>query len=134
DKEPASQVAADFHFRELNLRVQPQIESQLAALGRHTREHVFLVGISLAAAVVLAVPFGILASRWPMAGQGMLAATGILQTIPSIALLVFMIPLLGIGTKPAIAALFLYSFLTIAQHTYTSPHATPTQNALSTAS
>jgi osmoprotectant transport system permease protein len=91
----------------------------LGELWRHTREHVYLVGLSLAGAIVLAVPFGILASRWPIAGQGMLAVTGVIQTIPSMALLVFMIPLLGIGTKPAIAALFLYSLLPIAQNAYT---------------
>jgi osmoprotectant transport system permease protein len=118
-KEPESQVAADFLGSRLNLRVQPQIESQLESLWRHTCEHVYLVALSLAAAIVIAVPFGILASRWPITGQGMLAATGLLQTIPSIALLVFLIPLLGIGTKPAIAALFLYSLLPIAQNTYT---------------
>ena len=118
-KEPESQVAADFLASRLNLRVQPRIESQLASLWRHTCEHVYLVGLSLAAAIVIAVPFGILASRWPITGQSMLVATGLLQTIPSIALLVFLIPLLGIGTKPAIAALFLYSLLPIAQNTYT---------------
>ena len=81
--------------------------------------------LSLAAAIVLAVPLGILASRWPIVGQGMLATTGIIQTIPSMALLVFLIPLLGIGTKPAIAALFLYSLLPIAQNTYTGLQVIP---------
>jgi osmoprotectant transport system permease protein len=127
DKEPESQVAADFLFQKLNLRVQPRIETQLGELWRHTREHVYLAGTSLAAAIVLAVPFGILASRWPIAGQGMLAATGIIQTIPSMALLVFMIPLLGLGAKPAIAALFLYSLLPIAQNTYTGLQGIPVQ-------
>jgi osmoprotectant transport system permease protein len=126
-KEPESQVAADFLASRLNLRVQPRIESQLGSLWRHTREHVYLVVVSLAAAIVIAVPFGVLASRWPIAGQGMLAATGLLQTIPSIALLVFLIPLLGIGTKPAIAALFLYSLLPIAQNTYTGLQTIPGQ-------
>jgi osmoprotectant transport system permease protein len=127
DKEPESQVAADFLLAELNLRVQPRIESQLGELWRHTREHVYLVGLSLAGAIMLAVPLGILASRWPTAGQGMLAATGVIQTIPSMALLVFMIPLLGLGAKPAIAALFLYSLLPIAQNTYTGLHAISSQ-------
>jgi osmoprotectant transport system permease protein len=124
-KEPESHVAADFLAKELNLRVQPQLESFAGSFWRHTREHVYLVGLSLAAAIVIAVPFGILASRWPRAGQGMLAATGIIQTIPSIALLVFMIPLLGLGTKPAIAALFLYSLLPIAQNTFTGLQVIP---------
>jgi osmoprotectant transport system permease protein len=118
-------VAADFLVKELNLRVQPQLESLAGSLWRHTREHVYLVGLSLAAAIVIAVPFGILAARWPRTGQGMLAATGVIQTIPSMALLVFMIPLLGIGTKPAIVALFLYSLLPIAQNTYTGLRVIP---------
>jgi osmoprotectant transport system permease protein len=124
-KEPESQVAADFLASRLNLHVQPQIESQLGSLWRHTYEHDYLVGVSLAAALVIAVPFGILAARWRITGQGLLAATGLLQTIPSIALLVFLIPLLGIGTKPAIAALFLYSLLPIAQNTYTGLQVIP---------
>ncbi|HLJ98088.1 MAG TPA: glycine betaine ABC transporter substrate-binding protein [Gemmataceae bacterium] len=127
DKQPESQVAADFLSRELNLSLQPRLESRLGELGRHTREHIYLVSVSLAAAIVLAVPFGILAARWPIAGQGMLAAAGIIQTIPSLALLVFMIPFLGIGTKPAIAALFLYSLLPIAQNTYTGLQGIPGQ-------
>jgi osmoprotectant transport system permease protein len=47
-----------------------------------------------------------------------LGTTGVVQTIPSLALLVFMIPLLGIGFKPAVAALFLYSLLPITRNTY----------------
>lgn len=125
DRAPDSQVAADFLANALHVHVQPRLESQFESLWRHTREHIYLVGWSLAAAIVVAVPFGILASRWPIAGQGMLAITGILQTIPSMALLVFMIPLLGIGTKPAIAALFLYSLLPIAQNTYTGLQVIP---------
>jgi osmoprotectant transport system permease protein len=114
-----SQVAADFLATQLQVRVQPRLETQVESLWQHTREHLYLVSFSLSAAIVFAVPLGILASRWPIAGQGMLATTGIVQTIPSLALLVFLIPLLGIGPKPAIAALFLYSLLPIAQNTFT---------------
>src|SRR5262249_59706843 len=53
------------------------------------------------------------------AGQVVLAVTGIFQTIPSLALLVFMIPLLGIGAPPALFAMFLYSLLPIVRNTYT---------------
>jgi osmoprotectant transport system permease protein len=119
NEQAESQVAADFLSSQLHVRVQPRLETQLGSLWRHTLQHLYLVIVSLSAAIVLAVPCGILASRWPIAGQGMLAATGVIQTIPSLALLVFMIPLLGIGPKPAIAALFLYSLLPIAQNTYT---------------
>jgi osmoprotectant transport system permease protein len=125
DNVQESQVAADFLANALDIHVQPQLESQLKGLWRHTGEHIYLVTLSLAAAIVLAVPLGILASRWPTAGHGMLAATGIFQTIPSMALLVFLVPVLGLGTKPAVAALFLYSLLPIAQNTYTGLQVIP---------
>jgi osmoprotectant transport system permease protein len=60
-----------------------------------------------------------MAARAPHLGQVVLAATGIIQTIPALALLVFMIPWLGIGGPPAIFALFLYSLLPIVRNTYT---------------
>jgi osmoprotectant transport system permease protein len=61
----------------------------------------------------------VVAARRPRVGQAILAATGVVQTVPSLALLVFMIPLFGIGAKPAIGALFLYSLLPIVRNTYT---------------
>ena len=82
-------------------------------------EHLFLVGISLFTAIFVAIPLGILAARRRRTGQIILSIAGILQTIPGLALLVFMIPLLGIGSEPAIAALFLYSLLPIIRNTHT---------------
>jgi osmoprotectant transport system permease protein len=64
------------------------------------------------------MPLGILASRKPKIGQVLLAGAGILQTIPSIAMLSFLIPLLDIGPRNAITALFLYSLLPIMRNTY----------------
>jgi osmoprotectant transport system permease protein len=87
-------------------------------LWRHTGEHLYLVLISLSAAIVISIPLGILAAKFRKAGNGILAIVGIIQTIPSLALLVFMIPLLGIGGPPAILALFLYSLLPIVRNTY----------------
>ncbi len=84
-----------------------------------TLAHIGLTFISLLIAVAIGVPLGILiAKRNKLAGT-VLGFAGILQTIPSIALLGFMIPLLGIGAKPAIAALFLYALLPIIRNTYT---------------
>jgi osmoprotectant transport system permease protein len=97
----------------------------LRALGRRTAEHLFLVGISLLMAIVVAVPLGIVAARRPVAGRVILAVAGILQTIPSLALLVFMIPLLGIGSAPAIVALFLYSLLPIVRNTHAGLRGVP---------
>lgn len=81
------------------------------------RQHVVLVGISLGAAILVSIPLGIIASRRRILGQLILAITGMLQTIPSLALLVLMIPLLGIGGPPALLALFLYSLLPIVRNT-----------------
>ncbi|MEO8213176.1 MAG: glycine betaine ABC transporter substrate-binding protein [Myxococcales bacterium] len=81
-------------------------------------EHLSLVAVSLSAAIVVAVPLGVAAAHWPGLGQLVLAVVGIVQTVPSLALLVFMIPLFGIGGAPAIVALFLYSLLPIVRNTH----------------
>jgi osmoprotectant transport system permease protein len=87
-------------------------------IGRATLEHLVLVGISLAAAIAVAIPLGIAAYLYRGIGQVVLAVVGVVQTIPALALLVFMIPLLGIGAVPAMAALFLYSLLPITRNTH----------------
>ena len=81
-------------------------------------EHLTLVGVSLALSLAVAVPLGVLAARRRRVGQVVLATVGVVQTVPSLALLVLMIPLLGIGTRPAIAALFLYGLLPIVRNTH----------------
>ena len=118
DHVPEAQIASDF------LRTKFGVASEAKSLGawqriwRRTVEHLFLVAVSLAAAIALAVPLGILAWRRPRLGQTILTLAGVIQTIPSLALLVFMIPLLGIGAGPAIVALFLYSLLPILRGTH----------------
>lgn len=83
-------------------------------------QHIFLVLISLGLALVVGLPLGILCFYWKKTGQFVLSAIGIIQTIPSLALLAFLISLLGvIGAAPAIVALFLYALLPIVQTTYT---------------
>jgi osmoprotectant transport system permease protein len=83
-----------------------------------TADHLTLVVVSLSAAIAVALPLGVLAARLPRLGQLVLGVTGMIQTIPALALLVFMIPLFGIGTAPAIVALFLYSLLPIVRNTH----------------
>lgn len=83
-----------------------------------TLEHLWLVAVSLVAALVVAMPLGVLAARRPRLGALVLSVTGVLQTIPSLALFVILIPLLGIGAAPTIAALFLYSLLPIVRNTH----------------
>ncbi|CAI8735773.1 ABC transporter permease/substrate-binding protein [Methylocaldum szegediense] len=119
DKVPESRVAAGFLEKRFGIKAAPRQTSLGTSLWRHTVEHLTLVAISLTAAILTAVPLGILCVRRPRLGRLVIGATGILQTIPSLALLVFMIPLLGIGTRPAIAALFLYSLLPIVRNTCT---------------
>ena len=82
-------------------------------------QHIGLTFISLIIAVIIGVPVGILIARKKKFSAPVLGLTGILQTIPSIALLGFMIPLLGIGPVPAIVALFLYALLPIVRNTFT---------------
>ena len=79
--------------------------------------HLGLVGVSLFFAILCGVPLGIAAARAPRLGRWLLGATGVVQTIPSLALLCFFIPLLGTGLLPALAALFLYGLLPIARNT-----------------
>ncbi|MGE0667709.1 MAG: glycine betaine ABC transporter substrate-binding protein [Sphingomonadales bacterium] len=94
-------------------------------LARNTAGHLTLVALSLGAAILVAVPLGIAAFRRPRAGQAILAAAGVAQTIPSLALFVFMIPLVGIGGPPALIALFVYSLLPIIRNTHAGLHGIP---------
>ncbi|MEL7221478.1 MAG: ABC transporter permease/substrate-binding protein [Bacteroidota bacterium] len=82
-------------------------------------EHIGLTLLSLLLACIIAIPLGVFIARKPKAAGLTLGAAGILQTIPSIALLGSLIPILGIGVKPAIFALLIYAILPILRNTYT---------------
>lgn len=125
EKIPESVIAADFLTEEFGARPAIQIETISQRILQRTKEHILLVVISLAGAIFLSIPLGILAAKRPAIGHTILSITGIIQTIPSLALLVFMIPLLGVGSPPAIFALFLYSLLPIIQNTFTGLHNIP---------
>ena len=85
-----------------------------------TRQHCVLVFVSLALAVAAGVPLGLWAARRPRAGFWILGAAGVLQTVPALALLAFLIAALErIGTLPAVVALFLYALLPIVRNTET---------------
>ena len=88
----------------------------LAAL---TVRHLLLVGLALLAAVIVALPLGLALERARHLAEPVIGGLGVLQTIPSIALLAFMIPLLGVGVVPALVALWLYALYPIARGTYT---------------
>lgn len=102
-----------------------------------TLRHLLLVGLALLAAVIVAVPLGLGLERTRRLAEPTIGALGVLQTIPSIALLAFMIPLLGVGVTPALVALWLYALYPIARGTYTGvrdadPEAVAAAEALGT--
>ena len=87
--------------------------------GRLTLEHLTLVFLSLAASIMVGIPLGILAAKRPATETIILGATGVVQTIPSLALLAVLIPLTGrIGAVPAFIALSLYALLPIVRNTH----------------
>ncbi|GGB06913.1 ABC transporter permease/substrate-binding protein [Puia dinghuensis] len=95
------------------------MQQQSGKLLQQTIQHIGLTFISLLIAVLIGLPLGIYIARNKKAAGIVLGAAGVLQTIPSIALLGFLIPVLGIGPVPAIAALFLYALLPVIRNTYT---------------
>jgi osmoprotectant transport system permease protein len=94
------------------------VQQQSGKLLQQTMQHIGLTFISLLIAVVIGLPLGVYITRHKRAAGLVLGAAGVLQTIPSLALLGFMIPLLGIGPIPAITALFLYALLPVIRNTY----------------
>ncbi|MFM9970177.1 MAG: ABC transporter permease subunit, partial [Burkholderiales bacterium] len=89
-------------------------------LVRLTKEHLILVFGSLVASLAVGLPLGVLAAKKAALAQPIFAVVGVIQTIPSLALLAFLIALMGsIGTWPAAVALFLYALLPIVRNTHT---------------
>jgi osmoprotectant transport system permease protein len=117
-------AAAAFLERKLGVHIDGTATSS-SSIWMNAGQHFLLVAVSMAAAIVIAVPLGILSARNVRAGQLVLAGAGVLQTVPSLALLVFMVPLLGLGSVPTIGALFLYSLLPIVRNTYAGLHDIP---------
>jgi osmoprotectant transport system permease protein len=116
DGQSVPQVAAEFLGSDVPDRlVERRLPWEILDL---TMDHLYLVLVSLAVAVLVGVPLGILAARHRSLGQAELVSVGVLQTIPSLALLCFMIPLFGIGKIPALVALSLYALLPIVRNTY----------------
>ena len=88
---------------------------------RWVTRHLELAGISLVLAIIVGLPLGIVASRGGAVGHAILGAIGVIQTIPSLALLALLVPLpfFGISARTAIVALFLYGLLPIVRNTAT---------------
>jgi osmoprotectant transport system permease protein len=120
DKQPFAQVAREFLGGEVSGRPRTLAGAVFAPdFTRLLTEHVALVAASLLAAVMLGVPLGVAAAKVRALAQPVMIVTGLVQTIPSLALLAFLIPLTGmIGTWPALLALFLYALLPIARNAH----------------
>lgn len=110
--------AAALYFNDHTGRSSASLTQNLL---RWTSRHLQLAGISLLLSVLVGVPLGIVASRGGVLGHGILAFTGTVQTIPSLALLALLVPVpfFGISARTAIAALFLYGLLPIVRNTAT---------------
>lgn len=112
-----TEVASKFLVSTFGMQESATRETRFDRLLNSTKEHLLLVIISLGAAILVAIPLGVWGARNVRSGRIILSIVGVIQTIPSLALLVFMIPLLGIGGPPALMALFLYSLLPIVRNT-----------------
>ncbi|MGO8699474.1 MAG: glycine betaine ABC transporter substrate-binding protein [Limisphaerales bacterium] len=114
--------AADWYLQQMG-RVgnSSRPESLAHRLTRWTIRHLILVGLSLAAAIAIGIPLGIYASKEGFAGEIILGLTGLIQTVPALALLALLVPIpfLGIGPVTAVVALFLYGLLPIVRNTAT---------------
>lgn len=122
DKTDFPQIAHEFLLGKGLLqreRPAPTRQSRLIYLLHLTLDHLKLTAIAMVFAILVAIPAGVLIYRVPALSRPVLYLSGLLQTIPSIALLAFMIPLFGIGVKAAIVALFLYALLPILRNTAT---------------
>ncbi len=119
--------AAALYFKSKGRTVKLESTSLAAETLRLTGQHLWLVGVSLFAAILVGLPLGIRAARPDWISGLILSATGVLQTIPSLALLGLLVPLplFGIGTRTAVFALFLYSLLPIVRNTATGLRGIP---------
>ena len=123
DGVPFAKVAGDFLGGKTAAAGAPServglLRGTIDVIVRHGPRHVMLVVVSLLMSIVAGVPLGILAYSRRRVGVGVLGVAGLVQTIPSLALFCFFIPLLGIGPVPALAALFLYGLLPIVRNTH----------------
>ncbi|MFQ5424037.1 MAG: glycine betaine ABC transporter substrate-binding protein [Phycisphaerae bacterium] len=127
-----SRAAAGFLADTLSINVTARDESVARALIQHTREHLWMVFVSLSAAILVAIPLGVFAANSARFAQPVLAAVGVIQTIPAIALLVMLIRPVSyfsdaIGFPQAVVALFLYSLLPIVRNTCVGLNSIPTE-------
>jgi osmoprotectant transport system permease protein len=129
DHRQAADVAAGFLRRAFHLATVDTHSSTASELWHLTRDHLLLVGISLAAAIAVGLPLGVASAEFPRFGQGVLVTVAGIYTVPALALLVLLIsiPHVPLGKPPAIVALFLYSLLPIVRNTQAGLRSVPPQ-------
>jgi osmoprotectant transport system permease protein len=118
DQRDDAVVAGEFMRSRFGVVSEQSVSGLWPRFVQNTLDHLTLVSISLGMAIVVAIPMGVLAAKVRALESLLLGVSSILQTIPSLALLVLMIPLFGIGALPAIVAMFLYSLLPIVRNTH----------------
>jgi len=113
--------AADLYFEQSARSPNALNDSFPHKLARWTLRHLQLAGFSLLLSIIVGIPLGIVASRGGVIGHVILGFAGVVQTIPSLALLALLVPLpfFGISVRTAVAALFLYGLLPIVRNTAT---------------
>ena len=125
--EPESRVAANFLEQRFGIESQVKEPSLVRSILARTLEHLDLVRKSLIPAILIGIPLGIVAAKNRGLGTLILNTVSIIQTIPSLALLVMLMPLInklggqsiGVGSLTAVVALFAYSLLPIVRNTFT---------------
>ncbi len=106
------------HYRGNPAPVTSRFKNTTQILLMRTKEHLFLVFIALLFSILIGIPLGVLATRHKLMGQAILLLSGTIQTVPSLALLCFLVPLFGIGTTSALIALCLYGLLPVVMNTF----------------
>jgi osmoprotectant transport system permease protein len=124
DRVPEPEVAVRFLDSVFGFQSDHRLPTRSERVLVRTKEHLFLVSISLFLGILASIPLGILAEKKPHIGRGILGGVGLVQTVPALALLVVLIRplnllgLSGIGDTPALIALFLYCLLPIVRSTH----------------
>lgn len=95
------------------------IQSRSDLIQEAFMQHIYLSFVALAVGIAIALPLGILVARYRRIAEPVIGITAIIQTIPSLALFGFLVPLIGIGAKTALIALIIYALLPILRNTYT---------------
>lgn len=93
--------------------IRPQTRTEVLTL---FGQHLLLTGTALAISLILALPLGVLVARWRRGGDIVLGLLGIMYTIPSLALLVLLIPIMGLGFRTAVTALVVYAQLVLVRN------------------